>query len=167
MPGSPAPGGLGGTGSRLESGCRGCWGGGGRAPCRARAGCQAPFSQPLGPQGQPRCKPGVRLKVKEEQGEAEKSQRPPPHWSLRPVRPRAAPSLTSLGSQSQTSKVGFRRASMVSGDSRYWRGQGSGVSASPGASALRQRLPDAPAPAPLSGHLCGLKATPVGILGRA
>lgn len=33
------------------------------------------------------------------------------------------PSLTSLGSQSQTSKVGFRRASMVSGESRYWKGQ--------------------------------------------
>lgn len=34
-----------------------------------------------------------------------------------------APSLTSLGSQSQTSKVGLRRPSMVSGESRYWRGQ--------------------------------------------
>lgn len=40
-----------------------------------------------------------------------------------PAGPRDAgtrgPSLTSLGSQSQTSKVGFRRASMVSGESRY------------------------------------------------
>lgn len=43
-------------------------------------------------------------------------------------RSQAAPALTSLGSQSQTSKVGFRRASTVSGDSRYWRGQESTVS---------------------------------------
>lgn len=41
------------------------------------------------------------------------------------------PSLTSLGSQSQTSKVGFRRASTVSGESRYWGGQEAGISWAP------------------------------------
>jgi len=45
----------------------------------------------------------------------------PPIWSLRLAPIPMALALTSLGSQSQTSKVGFRRASMVSGDSRYWR----------------------------------------------
>ena len=45
----------------------------------------------------------------------------PPIWSLRLAPIPLTLALTSLGSQSQTSKVGFRRASMVSGDSRYWR----------------------------------------------
>ena len=71
------------------------------------------------PRGSLAAKPGKQVKRKRR--ERRRGMGMPPVWSLRLAPIPMALVLTSLGSQSQTSKVGFRRASMVSGDSRYWR----------------------------------------------